>query len=321
MNNNRTRTGRRRGPTLSRALQWMGLLGIALALLLPSSESTARVQPYQVVRNFAAAGAKPKILFAFDSSGSMARDGGGNRCDWDQCEDATDTTQSRLSAARRVVHNIVEANRDVAKFALATFEQNLSPSASGPVPGTCTGGDRFTWITQYCQSGCENAERSSGGVGVWKLCRGAAAQPWPYLRWDELGHNVTMTNNAAGDPPASPILADADLSNSTNATRRVQWFSRFNGVRFNLDCSDPDDQQAADDSIGDYASTAADRTAQVCGHDYYYWPYVDGFPGYARHSILEDGESKWRGGPTELGVIGVDSSPGQRGCTLRSTWS
>jgi hypothetical protein len=161
---------------------------------------------------------------------------GDEPCHWSLCETALDTPdESRISAARRVIHQIVAANQDQAKFALMTFDQN------GPhtgLPSKCSNGRRFFWSNWYIsprESGWGSwtvIDQYHGYSGVWKLCQGSNKRPFPYLRWDELGvGSVIGSNHAEGAAPASPLvsIAQADMTSDQNALRKVQWFPRFMG--------------------------------------------------------------------------------------------
>ena len=277
-------------PRVQRILRWMCTTTVGLTTLLclvVSSDSHARLNPYNVTRTSAATTVAPRILFVVDTSGSMgerARSSGGN-CTWYNCEGAAGTTDgSRIAAARQVINSLVETHRDTAKFSLMTFDQRTAHTS---LPGKCDG-HRFDWATDYrlyFTGSWWDLFRLPSQEGFWKLCQGTRSRPYPYLRWDELGYGVSMSNSQTGDLPASPIVATADLSNSTNADRRVQWFPSFMGVRFQPnDTTDPD-RSITYSSIGDYGTSSTDKDANVWGNDFYYWPYVDGFPGYGAHRV------------------------------------
>jgi hypothetical protein len=278
--------GRRRRWSV-RVLQWLALVALALG----GTATEARLQPYHVIKSLTHNEVQPRILFVLDTSGSMGWTSvpGDTPCNWPECESAIDTpAESRISAARRVIHEIVESNKDQAKFALMTFDQ-LGPHTGG-TPATCTSGRRFRWSDRYASptesgwSPWRYIEQYEGYVGAWKLCQGSAKRPFPYLRWDELGvGSVIHANHAVGDPPPSPLIstAQADMTSDENATRRVQWFPRFMGVRWQPNDDTDPGRTITHASVGDYASTIGQKDTQVWQHDFYYWPYVDGFPGYS----------------------------------------
>src|SRR5262245_22448057 len=109
------------------------LLAFAVLLVfgvLTPREGHGRLQPYYILRTSSDASTlQPRILFVLDSSGSMALQAQSNAalCSWGECEDSANagtTAESRMAAARRAVHTIVDSFQDQAKFALMTFEQN-----------------------------------------------------------------------------------------------------------------------------------------------------------------------------------------------------
>ena len=124
-----------------------------------------------------------------------------------------------------------------------------------------------------------------------RLCQGADIRPYPYLRWDELGvGSVILGNGETGTPPDSPLVstAQSDRMDPTNEQRRVQWFPKFMGVRVHLDDSTDLDHSITYATVGDWGATDIEKDAEVRGHDFYYWPYVDGFPGYANWHVTPD---------------------------------
>ncbi|MCA9686622.1 MAG: type IV pilin biogenesis protein, partial [Myxococcales bacterium] len=197
--------------------------------------------------------------------------------------------QSRIHASRNVIRSIIEQNSDKAEFALLTFGSIAPPTSMAEVPQKCTHQvtlekKRFTWITtsnQPYSTIWKPVTNGFGSQGIWQLC--GDNRPFPYLRHDDLG-GFSLPNNSADPLPDQPLYVthsnQSAYESAANYTRRVQFFPRFMGRRTNLDCSDPLQQDIAYKTWGDFAATNADRDSEVCGHDYYYWPYVDGNPGY-----------------------------------------
>jgi hypothetical protein len=111
---------------------------------------------------------------------------------------------------------------------------------------------------------------SSGAAEYFTRLCSNEKRPYPYLRWDNLGPTSTVVTNGMATLPASPMVprTSANVNSAAVATRKVQWFPQFNGVRFRATASH------TTGSVGDYSA------AQVTGNDFYYWPYVDGFPWY-----------------------------------------
>ena len=289
-----------------RALQWVALI----TLMFGGTRMTeARLRPYHVMNAVAHSDVHPRILFVLDTSGSMGWTSlpGDEPCHWSQCETAIDTPdESRISAARRIIHGIVEANQDQAKFALMTFDQ-LGPHTS--TPPRCSNGNRFYWSDWYIAPTEEGwspwrlIDQYAGYSGVWKLCQGASKRPYPYLRWDELGvDSVIGSNDAQGDPPPSPLISTAQTSmqSTQNAQRRVQWFPRFMGVRWQPNAETDPGRVVTHASVGDWGSTTTEKDDDVWQHDFYYWPYVDGFPGYSAWPVYP-----YASGEIYGGVIGV----------------
>ena len=116
---------------VARPLAWLAL-GLLL-VLVGTQESRARLQPYYVLRTATEdAAIKPRILFVLDTSGSMGTKtqpadpvtGQLAECRWDRCEDAAwmgTAEESRISAAKRAISEVITATQDDAKFALLTF--------------------------------------------------------------------------------------------------------------------------------------------------------------------------------------------------------
>jgi hypothetical protein len=263
------------------------LLGIAVLAALWLSVATAteaRVRPYYVVTGVGVASIKPRVLFVVDTSGSMAWKSQSTEveCVWNECEGTGGASQSRISTARRAIRQVVDSMAASASFSLMTFDQSRAPTTV--VPQKCANGARFQWVKQYRYfSTWLNIAQYTGYTGTWRLCDDIS-RPYPYLRWDELGVGPLVTaNNQTGTLPASPLISIVSASRqaAANGTRRVQWFPKFMGVRAQLNATTDPDGSILAGTIGDWASTAATRDSAVKGHDFYYWPYVDGFPGYA----------------------------------------
>lgn len=305
-----------------RPLAWLAV-GV-LILMAGMQESRARLQPYYVLRTATEdAAIKPRILFVLDTSGSMSTraippdpvTGRLDECRWDRCESpawAGTDQESRMAAARRAIHEVITATEDDAKFALLTFDQNESPTSNTapPMCNTATGNQRFLWVvnSNYSDAGYawDPIRRYPGYLGAWRLCQGNNIRPYPYLRWDNLGvGSVIAANNQNGVVPPSPLIGStqAQMANVANATRRVQWFPRFMGVRFHPDDTTDPGREVTYGSVGDYGTSNATKDANVWNQDFYYWPYVDGFPGYSHWEI-------WQPSPTSTygfnraGVIG-----------------
>ncbi|HWB77652.1 MAG TPA: type IV pilin biogenesis protein [Nannocystaceae bacterium] len=284
----------------------LGMLLLAAIWIGTSVIGHARVKPYYVVQGIGTGSIKPRVLFVLDTSGSMAfrAQSTEDQCLWNECEGTGTTTQSRISTARKAIKQVVATLADNASFALMTFEQNRPP-ASSTVPAKCKNGNRFYWTTSYAYFYWDTIKQFTGYNGTWRLCDDTN-RPYPYLRWDNLGVGPVITaNNKTGAVPASPLISTASASrqSTSNATRKVQWFPRFMGVRANLNVlTDPDGSILAG-TVGDWAKTAAERTLNVKGQDFYYWPYVDGFPGYSQYlgSPAESGTSNMPLGVMESG--------------------
>ena len=295
-----------RRPDRRRARALSSLLAVAALVLawglLRSSE--ARVRPYYVIQGASYGAIQPRILFVLDTSGSMGLQANDSDtlCEWSECESTVGTqTASRIATARAAINSVVTSVGDNASFGLMTFEQ-VSPRTPPNVPGKCAPGTdeerRFTWVNEYSYvggfGGWTSIDRDAGVTGAWRLCQGGTIRPYPYLRWDELGEGSVISSNAeTGDVPPSPLISTASgsIDSAANAQRRVQWFRTFMGVRVHLDDTNDPDHSITYNTIGDWGSSNADRDANVRGHDFYYWPYVDGFPGYAQWSVrpISDG--------------------------------
>lgn len=290
-----TRTRRSRASHV--LARWLGVALLCVLALGHSREGAARVQPYYVLQGASFGQIKPRILFVLDTSGSMSWRATGAlagfwACNWPNCETANDQTGSRIAAARRAMRSVIDSS-EAASFALMTFEQPRPPSA---VPPRCPGAPaaRFSWITDYHSYPLSLGNNASTAInahpgfsGSWRLCEGNVKRPYPYLRWDELGVGATVVGqHEVGAVPASPMMSAVagDYANASNATRRVQWFPRFMGVRAHLE-NNAEDNEVLYETVGDYGATPAAVESAVRGHDFYYWPYVDGFPGYGHWSV------------------------------------
>jgi hypothetical protein len=257
---------------------------LVLGLLAFGREGRARLQPYYVLSGTGTLKTAPRVLFVVDTSGSMAWQSQETsaQCAWSECENGDGAAQSRIAAAREAIRNVVAATETTARFGLMTFEQYKPPTS---VPAKCNNGARFAWASHYGYFSWADITQHAGFTGTWRLCD-PVNRPYPYLRWDELGvGSVVSSDGETGDVPASPLIsvAESDLKSTSNATRRVQWFPEFMGVRVNLnDDTDPNGTILAE-TIGDFADDDNDRLSEVWGQDFYYWPYVDGFPGYSAY--------------------------------------
>jgi hypothetical protein len=295
---------------------WLKLLGIALlifAVIGPASEADARIDPFYILHGQSFGKLSPRILFVVDSSSTMRYeqpwpDVG---CDWDECE-SWNPEQSRVHAARYVINQVTEATSDEAEFALMTFGQAGAPNSEASVPDPCASFDqseqyRFMWVTQsnapsyraklqgqwQVVEAVSNVINPFGSTGGWMLC--GDNRLFPYLRHDDLGSFVLPDDSDAAlpdEPLYQAIGNQAGFFNAAeNRARKVQWFPRYIGRRGNLDCGDTNQAAIAQTSYGDYGNTDAERSLAVCGNDFYYWPYVDGFAGYSWHTVT---------GPTDL---------------------
>jgi hypothetical protein len=293
---------RRGGGGFFRPLQLIGLLGLLVYVLFAGQDSQARLDPYYVLRALGSGDVRPRILFVVDTSGSMSwrANQWNQQCDWDDCETQTDTRESRISAARRIINNVISKSGETASFALMTFDQHDPPTWT---PSLCSGGRRFTWVTYYGYFVWSQLWTHPGINGTWRLCQGNEQRPYPYMRWDDLGVNSPIaSNNQTGDIPPSPLIGSTP-QHSNNAYRGVQWFPKFMGVRTQLNASTDPDRAILDRTYGDYGADSVNRNANVWGHDFYYWPYVDGFPQYAGYVLWPYDSGHNRGG-----VVGENSA-------------
>ncbi len=313
------RTGLRRLCSFFIAL--VAVAVVAVGLLRPLE---ARVRPYYVVQGASFGTINPRVLFVLDTSGSMGlrTQATDELCDWRECESTVgSSTASRLATARAAINSVVTSVGNSASFALMTFEQNQPRTSAGlggvsVNPPHCDEGTdeqrRFTWVTGYRYTGAggyDDIYQYSDHIGAWRLCQGGTKAPYPYLRWDELGVGASVTyNEETGPLPPSPIIDPEQLADEDNGRRRVQWFPRFMGVRVRLDDTTDPDSSITNATTGDYGygNTVAAQTFKstaVRGHDFYYWPYVDGFPGYAQWSVSPE---EGAGAQNRAGVIGND---------------
>lgn len=279
---------------------WGALAALMLCMHVPSSQ--ARLQPYYVVKGASLAELRPRVLFVLDTSGSMSWKSqvAAEQCRWAQCENGTGVEQSRIAAARGAIRSVVSSVGDAANFGLMTFEQHRAPTSTPP---RCDDGNRFQWSSYYGYFVWDDVQEHSGYFGQWRLCDDES-RPFPYLRWDELGVGSKIAaNDLTGPVPASPLISTdiADMTSEVNAGRKVQWFPKFMGVRARLDDESDPDKSVLSATVGDYGDDDGARLSNVWQQDFYYWPYVDGFPGY----------SSFVGWPTDdypeyLGVMGED---------------
>ncbi|MEE9386206.1 MAG: type IV pilin biogenesis protein [Nannocystaceae bacterium] len=275
-----------------------------VALSLVTRESQARLEPYYILRGASFSTISPRVLLVLDTSGSMAwrADDSEVICAWNDCEDGEGSAKSRIATARAAIQTLIETIDDQASFALMTFDQESPPTATGHVPSECSG-QRFSWVEEYTGdwSGWEFAD-PNGYAGTWRLC--GTNRPYPYLRWDDLGEGASIgSNNQTGDIPGSPLIGTdyGDFADWDNAYRKVQWFPEFMGARVQLNANTDPDEDFVSATYGDYGNTNRDRDDDVWEHDFYYWPYVDGFPGYSMFY-------GWEWDYTELGVAEEDNS-------------
>ena len=282
----------------------LATLALSMLWLALASTSRARVQPYYVLGGATIAELRPRVLFVLDTSGSMnwKSQVTDEQCVWEECETGSGAAQSRIASARHAIRSVVDGMGDSARFGLMTFDRHTTPTS---VPPRCVDGHRFKWVSWYAYFQWDRIRQYPGYYGSWRLCDDVS-RPYPYLRWDELGvGSVVSSNNETGTVPASPMIstAEGDMTSTSNADRRVQWFPRFMGVRAQLNATTDPDGSITAATIGDWASNDTDRRANVWGHDFYYWPYVDGFPGYA-------GLVAWPADnyPEFLGVVGEEEA-------------
>lgn len=291
-----------RNSTVQLYLRLVGLALLAFGLLAHATPAEARLDPFYIVHGTSYGKVVPRVLFLLDNSGSMAMDitykpGAtfpSTKCWWDNCEDEdTGVLQSRIHAAREVIAQLAAANAGVAEFGLMTFGTAAPPTQANEVPDPCESLDngeeyRFTWVetvNQPYSTQWKPASNVFGEQGIWLLC--GDNRPFPYLRHDDLG-GFSLPDHSEAPLLEQPLYlthstADAFKSDA-NYSRKVQWFPRFVGRRVHLDCADNHAAAIASDTWGDYGNTQAERASAVCDRDFYYWPYVDGNPGYSFYS-------------------------------------
>lgn len=293
-------------PNSRRSLAGLGTVGfialVVLVLFSGAQPSHARLDPYYVLRGLGSGDVRPRILFVVDTSGSMTwrATASNQQCTWGECETRTDWRESRLSAARRIINNVISQTGETASFALMTFDQYDPPTWT---PSRCSGGQRFTWSTSYGYFVWATLWKYPGINGAWRLCQGNQQRPYPYLRWDELGVGSPIgANHQDGEIPPSPLIGN-NPSHGNNAFRRVQWFPQFMGIRAQLNAETDPDRTVLYRTYGDYGSDNTSRNANVWRQDFYYWPYVDGFPHYAGYSMWPYNSGLDRGG-----VVGSSGS-------------
>ncbi len=294
------------------------LLGVALLLfgIVGRPEpADARLNPYYILKGGPSSSVIPRVLFVLDNSGSMGMDitykplatYPNTKCWWSNCEDGTkDMLQSRIHAARNVIKQLAEANKGTAEFALMTFGTAVPPVAASEVPAPCESLDdgqnyRFTWVetvNQPYSTIWKPASNVFETQGLWLLC--GDNRPFPYLRHDDLGFTLpNNSNDPLVDQPLYKTYSDvAAYQAASNRSRKVQWFPHFVGRRVNLDCSDINQEAIAHATWGDYGNDDGQKDSDVCDRDFYYWPYVDGNPGYSfyraksvdnmKHQVCDD---------------------------------
>ncbi len=272
------------------------LLGFALllfALLAPATRGEARLDPFYIVHGQSYGALTPRVLFVVDTSGSMAwrQPWPDTLCAWTDCE-SEGPNQSRINAARRVINTVVAQAGDAASFGLMTFGMARPPKSSSELPYRCYSWDtgswyRFTWVTHSNQPNINfwtPLTNAFGGQGTWMLC--GDNRPFPYLRHDNLG-GFSLPNDQNFPLSDEPLYTSKSnygaFKSGANFGRKVQFFPRFIGRRANLDCADPRQKAIVTGSWGDWGNSTSAKLNQICGRDFYYWPYVDGYPGYSYH--------------------------------------
>ncbi|MFV8756616.1 type IV pilin biogenesis protein [Nannocystaceae bacterium ST9] len=280
----------------------IGLAVLLFGLFGQIRSSEARLDPFFVLRAQSFAKFQPRILFVIDTSGSMTwkpslPDQG---CYWAECEQPG-AGHSRIYAARKAVREVIQQTSEQASFGLMSFGHVKAPLSTQQIPTKCfhqafNQENRFTWVTtnsaplsgyvwsnfgwqwQYVWSSIINV---FGTQGTWMLC--GDNRPFPYLRHDNLGFNMPQkSNEVLLEQPLYKTKSNLNtFLNGANYNRKVQWFTRYLGRRFNLDCSKPLEDAIVQASRGDWGTTVNTKKTNICGKDFYYWPYVDGFPGYS----------------------------------------
>lgn len=292
------------------------------------------MKAYHFVGGLATGTTTPKVLFVLDTSGSMAYKTQKNGyCKYQSCEKLDSDDPSRIAIARDVIQTIVAQSSDNADFSLMTFARRSAPSSQATTPkrkceyqsGTrleerwSSWHGRWIWVEVPVFSSYNGRFKlvsSPDGKSRWAICD--ENLPYPYLRHDQLG---TSPNNRdakdEGPLPPSPINT-RDYSNNSNKFRKVQYFPRYMGNRIHFpssldlsQCSNakqvaagPEELFAVCNSWGDFGNDNNIRKTQILGRDFYYWPYVDGFPGYTQFN---------RGYVNEMGVAAHGNSIGHLG--------
>jgi len=277
-----------------------GLLALAAALLLGSVEGRAELDPYYFLRGRTFSKITPRILFVVDVSGSMTWKIGPStyyvQCSWPECEGDDPVKMSRVKGARDAINTVVEQTSDLADFAFMTFDMMQPPTTK---PSKCNGQKYwFYWMNEYTNPSeygwfpSQYITNQFGTTGMWTLCEYDYNVPYAYLRWDDIGfEDPSIEQDTAKTDetiPPGPLFSPGGLGTQaeyTNTTanspmrwRKVEWFPEFMGPRFHVDCSENKFDSLAKRAVGDYSYASG----EICGHDFYYWPYVDGFPGYSR---------------------------------------
>jgi hypothetical protein len=286
----------------------------AFALLAAPSGTHARLDPYYILRGESFSGSiKPRLVVVLDSSEEMARvlTTATQACD-DECEKAGGQKESRVSVLRRVLKKVIAENADQVDFSLLSFRHAQPPTSSAQVPARCTSNkqpagsnwaaftpssSRFMWVDEIRYPGSNNTEEitnpftvdNANYTGGWMLC--GDNRPYPYLRHDNLGFTSPLPQKDTAALPPAPLYRAKSTWNrygdrNANVDRKVQWFPRYLGERVHLDCSAQADMDVVAETFGDYylpdqAPSAGNAATNVCGRDFYYWPYVDGFMGYS----------------------------------------
>ncbi|HLT37905.1 MAG TPA: hypothetical protein VK034_16585, partial [Enhygromyxa sp.] len=271
----------------------LGVVLLVLGLLVHARTGEARLDPFYIVHGQSYGKLSPRVLFVVDTSGSMAweQPWPDTPCTWGNCE-SDGAGQSRIAAARRVINTVVDETGEAASFGLMTFGMAQPPKSSAEVPYECYywgNGNyyRFTWITHSNQPDVgywTPLTNTFGSQGTWLLC--GDNRPFPYLRHDDLG-GFSLPNNQNFPLSDEPLYKSKSnynaFTSAANFSRKVQFFPRFVGRRANLDCNDPRQKAIVTGSWGDWGSTNNSKVNNICGRDFYYWPYVDGYPGYSYH--------------------------------------
>jgi hypothetical protein len=285
----------------------LGLLALVAALFLGSVEGQARLDPYYFLRNRNLSKITPRILFAVDTSGSMIWEIGIRaNCDFHMCESTDPTRQSRIAAARSAINHVVTTTTSDAGFALMTFDHLPPPTTAAEVPNPCVyetdpngkilpGRFDFVMEVEHDDLYVVPITNMWGTTGIWRLC--GENLVYPYLRWDDLGfsngpggaNQFFPNDDMLPEGPLALLYSDEDTwTGDVNhdgvpedrpnpmTYRKVQFLGEFLGTRVHFDCSDPAMNARAQNSVGDY-----DSATEICGHDFYYFPYVDGFSGYS----------------------------------------